>query len=205
MALAYVLMLRAFVETFVTLFVIMDPLGIAPLFVGLTRAMPVPARRRAAVQASVVAGALIITFALVGRLLLGYLHVSVESLSIAGGLLLLLVSLDMVYDLGKHDSTASMNIALVPLATPLLAGPGAIAAIMVEIQRYQAFSEKAMVLAATLAMILVIAGFLLSADFISRRVKPSVVNLISRVLGFLLAGIAIQLVVDAVRTLVHQG
>lgn len=198
-------MLRAFVETFITLFVIMDPLGIAPIFVGLTRGMPTSRRRRAAVQAAVVAGALIIGFALVGRLLLGYLHVSVESLSIAGGLLLLLVSLDMVYDLGKHDAPESMNIALVPLATPLLAGPGAIAAIMVEIQRYASVPEKAMVLAATVAMILVIAGFLLSAEFISRRVKPSVVNVVSRVLGFLLAGIAIQLMVDAVRTLVHQG
>jgi len=131
--------------------------------------------------------------------------VSVESLSIAGGLLLLLVSLDMVYDLGKQDRTESMNISLVPLATPLLAGPGAIAAIMVEIQRYPAVSEKAMVLAATVAMILVIAAFLLTAGFLARRVKPSAVHLVSRVLGFLLAGIAIQLVVDAVRTLVHQG
>ena len=198
-------MLRAFVETFVTLFVIMDPLGIAPIFVGLTRTMNPPGRRRAAILASVVAGSLIVAFALVGRLLLGYLHVSVEALSIAGGLLLLLVALDMVYDLGKHDRADSMNIALVPLATPLLAGPGAIAAIMVEIQRYQLVNEKAMVLAATLAMIVVIAAFLLSAGFIARRVKASVVNLISRVLGFLLAGIAIQLVVDAIRTLVHQG
>ncbi|GAC1332110.1 MAG: MarC family protein [Candidatus Dormibacteria bacterium] len=198
-------MLRAFVETFVTLLVIMDPLGIAPIFVGLTVGLSAGRRRRAALEASIVAGGLIIGFALAGRLLLSYLHVSVESLSIAGGLLLLLVSLDMVYDLGKQERAESMNISLVPLATPLLAGPGAIAAIMVEIQRYPAASEKAMVLAATVAMIGVIAAFLLAAGFLARRVKPSVVHLLSRVLGFLLAGIAIQLVVDAVRTLVHQG
>jgi multiple antibiotic resistance protein len=197
--------LRPFVETLVTLFVIMDPLGIAPIFVGLTHDMPPARRRRAALQASGVAGALIIGFALVGRLLLDYLHVSVEALSIAGGLLLLLVALDMVYDLGGKQRPESLNIALVPLATPLLAGPGAIAAIMVEVQRYQSLRERSLVLAATVMMIVVIAGVLLAANFISRRVSASAVHVLSRVLGFLLAGIAIQLVVDAVRTLVHLG
>jgi multiple antibiotic resistance protein len=189
----------------VTLFVIMDPLGIAPMFVAMTGHLSVERRRRAALQASAVAGGLIIAFAVAGRLLLGYLHVSVESLSIAGGLLLLLVALDMVYELERREQRQEMNVALVPLATPLLAGPGAIAAIMVEVQRYQSLGDRAMVLVGVVAMTLVIAGALLGANVIARKVPQSVTHLLSRVLGLLLAGIAIQLIVDAVRTLAHQS
>ena len=113
---------RAFGETFVTLLVIMDPPGTAPIFVGLTDRMTAAERQRAALRAVLAAGLLIIGFALVGEAVLDYLHVSVESLSIAGGLLLLLVALEMLRGM---DSSGSQDgdVALVPLATPLVAGP----------------------------------------------------------------------------------
>ena len=197
--------MRPFVETFITLLVIMDPLGIAPIFVSLTHGMTRSRRRKAALQAAAAAGSLIIAFAVAGRLLLGYVHVSVESLSIAGGLLLLLVALDMVYDLGKRDRPEPVNIALVPMATPLLAGPGAIAAIMVEVQRFQSLNERALILLAVVAVAVVIAVTMLSAGYLIRRIPPSTIHVFSRVLGLLLAGIAIQLIVNAVRILAHEG
>src|SRR5256885_2669461 len=127
---------RAFAESFITLLVIMDPLGSAPIFISLTAGRSPGARRRAALEAAGAAGGLVVVFALFGRIILDYLHVSVESLTIAGGLLLLLVALQMLR--GEEIApTATANVALVPLATPLLAGPGAIAAVMVLTKRYE--------------------------------------------------------------------
>src|SRR2546423_12156803 len=118
---------RAFAESFITLLVIMDPLGSAPIFISLPAGRSPGARRRAALEAAAAAGGLVVVFALFGRLILDYLHVSVESLTIAGGLLLLLVALQMLR--GEEIAPAdTANIALGPLATPLLARPGAIAA-----------------------------------------------------------------------------
>src|SRR5918912_3529234 len=114
-------MLRSFSETFVTLFVIMDPISTAPIFVALTADRPVRVRREAALQAVVAAGLIVVGFGLFGRLLLSYLHVSVQSLSIAGGLLLLLVALQMLSGV-EFSKPETYNVALVPLATPLLAG-----------------------------------------------------------------------------------
>src|ERR1700737_2192816 len=130
---------RAFAEAFITLVVIMDPLGSAPIFISLTAGLTAGARRRAALVAAGAAGAaggLIVVFALFGRLILDYLHVSVESLTIAGGMLLLLVALQMLRG-EEMAQPETANIALVPLATPLLAGPGAIAAVMVLTRRYE--------------------------------------------------------------------
>src|SRR5258708_3195879 len=127
---------RAFVAAFVTLVVIMDPGGSAPIFISRTAGRSPAARRRAALEAAGAAGGVVVVFALFGRLILDYLHVSVESLTIAGGLLLLLVALQMLRG-DEMEQPETANIALVPLATPLLAGPGAIAAVMVLTRRYE--------------------------------------------------------------------
>jgi multiple antibiotic resistance protein len=142
---------RAFVEAFVTLVVIMDPVGSAPIFISLTAGRSSAARRRAALEAAGAAGGVVVVFALFGRLILDYLHVSVESLTIAGGLLLLLVALQMLRgeDMAQPNTA---NVALVPLATPLLAGPGAIAAVMVLTRRYEDTSGMIGVLLAIVAV-----------------------------------------------------
>src|SRR3712207_4473766 len=118
-------------ETFVTLIVIMDPVGAAPIFIALTRGMAPAERQRAAIRATVAAGILVIGFALVGRALFDYLEVSIESLSIAGGLLLLLVALEMLRGMDSEPTGDDADVALVPLATPLVAGPGAIATVII--------------------------------------------------------------------------
>src|SRR5207237_5536377 len=118
-----------FGETFVTVFVITDPIGNAPIFVAITRNLTPRQRQRAALRAVLAAGALILGFAIFGEVVLRYLHVSLGSLSIAGGLLLMLVALEMLRgsDFPGGDANAPEDVALVPLATPLVAGPGAIA------------------------------------------------------------------------------
>src|SRR5437660_3762828 len=176
---------RAFGEAFITLVVIMDPLGTAPIFISLTAARSPGARRRAALEAAAAAGGLVVVFARFGRLILDYLHVSVEILTIAGGLLLLLVALQMLRgeEFAQPDTA---NIALVPLATPLLAGPGAIAAVMVLTKRYEDGGGRISVFLGILASVLVVAIGLLLAEQVARLLRPSVIQLLTRVLGLLL-------------------
>src|SRR3984893_13396461 len=147
---------RAFAEAFITLVVIMDPLGSAPIFISLTEGRSAGARRRAALEAAAAAGGLVVVFALFGRLVLDYLHVSVESLTIAGGMLLLLVALQMLRG-EEFEQAETANIALVPLAPPLLAGPGAIAAVMVLTKRYEDMPGRVGVLLGILAVVVVVA------------------------------------------------
>ena len=189
---------RAFAEAFITLIVIMDPLGSAPIFISLTAGRKPAARRRAALEAAAAAGGLVVLFALFGRLILDYLHVSVESLTIAGGLLLLLVALQMLRG-EEFAQPETANVALVPLATPLLAGPGAIAAVMVLTKRYEDGAGRIGVFLGILAVVVVVAIGLLLADQIARLLRPSVIQLLTRVLGLLLSAIAVQFIVDAIK------
>src|ERR1700738_1165739 len=192
---------RAFAAAFTTLLVIMDPLGSAPIFLRLTAGRPPGGRRRAALVAAAAAGGVVVVFALFGRLILDYLHVSVESLTIAGGPLLLLSPLQMLRG-EEMEQPEAANVALVPLATPLLAGPGAIAAVMVLTKRYEDGPGRLGVLLGIAAVGVVAAGGVFVAARIARLLHPAVIQLLTRVLGLLLAAIAVQFIVDAVRILI---
>lgn len=196
-----VLDVQLFISVFVTLFVIMDPPGTVPIFLALTGSMTRQQRARAARQAILVAFGVIVGFALFGQSLLNYLHVSVEALQGAGGLLLLLVAMELLT--GKMDSNEGLegtqgNVALVPLGTPLLAGPGAIVATMVFVQQA---SEAVDWVAIGIGVVLVHLCLWLSMRFagvIHRVLKDSGTMLVSRIAGLLLAAIAVQLLADAV-------
>jgi MarC family membrane protein len=122
---------RFFGEAFVTLFVIMDPLGTIPVFLGLTGGFTMRARAKAAGQAVLVSLGVIISFALFGQQILDYLGIGIPALQGAGGLLLLLVALDLLTGRAEDpQEVQDVNVALVPLGTPLLAGPGAIGGII---------------------------------------------------------------------------
>jgi multiple antibiotic resistance protein len=195
---------RVLGETLVTLLVIMDPPGNAPVFVALTRGREPAEITRAAVSAVAAAAVLIIGFALFGRAILDYLHVSLQSLSIAGGLLLLLVALEMLRG-SDMAAPAGHNIALVPLATPLLAGPGAIATVMVLTNQHPDASGRAAVVLGTLLAALIIGAALLLAGRVARVVPASLLQFLTQVLGLLLSAIAVQLIVDGVRTIVQTS
>lgn len=187
-------------ETFVTLLVIMDPAGTAPIFVSLTSRMSAGERQRAVGRAVLAAGLLIIGFALFGKVVLDYLGVSVESLSIAGGLLLLLVALEMLRGFDSPTGEDS-DVALVPLATPLVAGPGAIATVIVLARQHPDAAGRAAVVAGILAALLVLGASLLLADRLARVVPSALLHFLTRVFGLLLAAIAVELVVEGVRGL----
>src|SRR4051794_18580902 len=194
---------RAFGETFVTLFVITDPIGNAPIFVAITSKLDPKQRQAAAVRAVVAAGVLIIGFAVFGELILRYLHVSLGSLSIAGGLLLMLVALEMLRgsDFPLADPDSPEDVALVPLATPLVAGPGAIATAIVLWRGHPGFGGHVSVLLAIVLAVACVGVALLVAERVTRATSAAVLSFLTRVFGLLLSAIAVQLVVDGVKSL----
>ncbi len=191
--------LTAFGETFVTMLVIMDPIGAAPIFVTLTRNLDQHARRRAALRAAGAALGLVLLFAVAGSAVLRYLGVSIESRSIAGGLLLLLLSLEMLRGLDVPEAVDDdVDVALVPLASPLVAGPGAIATAMVLSRRYASSEGRVGVLLGIVCAVAVVGVALLVADWVAQRLPPAFTHFLTRVLGLLLAGIGIQLILNGI-------
>lgn len=197
---------RLFGEVFVTLTVIMDPLGTIPLFLALTGGRSPQERRRQAWQAVLVAGTVIATFALFGQSILAYLGITVPALQGAGGLLLVLVALELLT--GRQDEptgTSNVNVALVPLGTPLLAGPGAIVATIVFVRRADGVGDVLAIAAGLVAVHVVLYLALRFAVGILRVVRESGVILLTRISGLLLSAIAVQLIADSVRAFVRAG
>ena len=198
--------LRLFGEAFVTLFVIMDPPGTVPLFLALTAGHSRRARGRAAWQAVAVAFGVITAFAIAGQQILEYLGIGIPALQGAGGLLLLLVALQLLTDkMDEPSQVKDVNVALVPLGTPLLAGPGAIVATMVFVQRVDNVGDLLAVAAAIVAVHLVLWLTMRFSIAIIRVIRDSGVVLISRIAGLLLSAIAVQLVAEAVQSFVAGG
>lgn len=195
-----------FTSTFITLLVIMDPPGAVPIFLALTAQMSPGERSSAAARASLVAFGVIALFAVFGQKILDYLHVSLAALQGAGGLLLLLVALQLLT--GQESEAmadAGVNVAMVPLGTPLLAGPGAIVAMMLAVQQAgdaTGFVAVGLALLATMAVVFVVLRF---ATIVRRVLGESGTMLATRIAGLLLSAIAVQMVASAVRAFVTQG
>lgn len=191
-----------FAEATITLFVIMDPPGTIPVFLSLVGRKSPAARARAARLAVLVSLGVITLFAVAGEAILAYLGIGIPALQGAGGLLLVLVALDL---LSGRESTQpavadDVNVALVPMGTPLLAGPGAIAATIVYVR--QAHGDPGSYLALALAILVVHLVLLLCmrfSDLLIRVVRESGISLMAKIAGLLLAAIAVQLMANSVR------
>lgn len=188
-----------FTSTLLTLIVILDPPGLIPVFLGLTRHMSRVERNRSALNASLVGGGVIALFAVFGRQILDYLHVSIAAIQVAGGLLLLLIALELLTGKGSPDTTEEgTNVAIVPLGIPLLAGPGSIVAIMLAVQDASGPAEYVVVGLALAAAMAVVYLSLRFAGQISRVLRRSGTTLASRIAGLLLAGIAVQMAANGI-------
>jgi multiple antibiotic resistance protein len=196
-----------FATAFVTVLVIMDPLGNVPIFLSLTRGQTVGQQHRSALLASLVAGAVIAAFAVFGQQVLTLLGISLESLQVAGGLLLLVIALELLRPGGGDEATGgdSSNIALVPLGTPLLAGPGAIAATMLYTRQADGVGGTVSVLLALAAVLAVVYLSMRFAPLLGRLLRDNGIELLSRVMGLLVAAIAVQLVASAVEAWIRSG
>lgn len=202
-------------QTFLTMLVVMDPIGLAPIFIGLAGSRPAFERRAMALKASVVAGLIILAFGLFGRALLARLGISLDSFRVAGGILLFLIALDMVFartsgskETPDEEKEAQQreDISVFPLAIPLIAGPGTLASIMI----LASDAHGSPVLLS--AVFLVTAGVLLLCYLalrlsgqIARVIGLTGVHVVTRVLGVLLGALAVQYVADGVRGFIVQG
>jgi multiple antibiotic resistance protein len=197
-----------FWQVFVTLLVIMDPPGLVPPFLGLTRGLPSRVAHRLAWQAALVGLGVIVGFAVFGQSILAYLGVELPSLQAAGGLLLLLVALELLtgrYSEPTDEERTKVNVAFVPLGTPLLAGPGAIVATMVFVQRASSVAQFVSFSVALVAVFVLLWLTMRFSGVILRVLRPSGVELSTRIAGLLLSAIAVQLVVEAIRSFVAHG
>lgn len=193
--------LAVYTATAITLIVIMDPPGQVPIFLSLVGRRSPEYRRRAAWQAPLVSLVLITVFAVAGRFILNYLHVSIPALQGAGGLLLLLVALQLLMGTPGQTQEAGddVNVALVPLGTPLLAGPGAIAAVIVAVSEADGAAGAYLAIAAAIITAhIVIVLTLLYATTLIRVLKISGITLLAKIAGLLLAAIAVQLIATSV-------
>jgi multiple antibiotic resistance protein len=193
---------RLFASATITLVVIMDPPGTIPVFLSLVGRRPKPARLRAARQAVLVSLGVISLFAIGGEAILSYLHIGIPALQGAGGLLLLLIALDLLTGRGatEPEVVEDVNVALVPLGTPLLAGPGAIAATIVFVRQADGRTGSYVALALAIVTVhLVLWLCLRYSGALIKLIKDSGITLLAKIAGLLLAAIAVQLVADSVR------
>jgi multiple antibiotic resistance protein len=194
-----ILSVDMFGAVFVTLAVIMDPLGNVPLFLGLTAGRTNKKRRKLALQAVLVSLAVISLFAVLGQQILDYLGIGIPALQGAGGLLLTIVALELLTD--KQDDPSeveNVNVALVPLGTPLLAGPGAIVATIVFVQKSHSFADRSAIAAGIIAVHVLVFLSLFFSVSITRIIRESGIVLLTRISGLLLSAIAVQLIADSV-------
>ena len=201
MSIGSVVDITVLLTTFATLIVILDPMGLMPVFLGLTSKLSRTAQRKAAFQASLVSFGVILTFAFLGQQILRALHISMESLKLSGGVLLFLVAMELLTssDMEQPDTgDDAVNVALVPLGIPLLAGPGAIVAVMVSMAQDHTVGSIVGVVGAVVATHVVIWRSMSFAMELARFLGTGGIMLLTMISGVLLAAIATELVMGGV-------
>ncbi len=192
----------ALITTFVTLFIVLDPFALAPLFLALTRGMSPAMRRSVAIRACLMGTALLIVFGAFGEAVLGFIGISMPAFRIAGGILLFLTALDMLFerrtkrreDQVEHDDHEDPSIF--PLGIPLIAGPGAIATVILLTGEHEGLTGLSWVLGTMLFVMCLVFVSFLSAGLLERALGKTGISVVTRVLGMLLAALAVQFVLD---------
>lgn len=197
-----------FVSAFITLFVVIDPPGCAPIYAGLTKAASPTQARNMALRATAIAAVILTIFAFFGEDLLKALHIQLDSFRIAGGLMLFWIAFEMVFEKRTQRRTERADkvsadpeiedVSVFPMAMPMLAGPGAIAAIMLLMNEATGFDQTLEVFAALAAVLILTAAALVAAGPLIRLLGDKVEAVITRLLGVLLAALATQYVVDGI-------
>lgn len=202
-------MVELFISAFITLFVVIDPPGCAPIYAGLTKGASAAQARSMAIRACLIAAVILVVFALFGEDLLGALHIELDSFRIAGGIMLFWIALEMVFEkrtqrredrAEKVAATPEIeDVSVFPMAMPMLAGPGAIAAVMLLTNEADGTDQTLVVLGALAAVLVLTAIALIAAGPLIRLLGARVEAVITRLLGVLLAALAAQYVIDGLR------
>jgi|TARA_R110001606_G_scaffold331840_1_gene479663 multiple antibiotic resistance protein len=199
-------MIELFISSFITFFVVIDPPGCAPIYASLTSDAPPRDRRIMAIRAIVVAAVILLVFALFGEQMLGALGISLDSFRIAGGIMLFLIALEMVFEKRterREDRAQEIieqpeieDVSIFPMAMPMIAGPGSIAAVMLLTSQNDGIDNAMIILGALGAVLLLTLMGLIAAGPLMRILGNKVEAVITRVLGVLLGALAVQFVVD---------
>lgn len=203
-------MLDVALQAFTTLFVVIDPLGLVPVLLALTVGVPAAERRRMALKGTLIAAAILFGFALLGDGLLRLLGIGLPAFRTAGGVMLMLIALEMVFERRTDRRSRSADelkrvggpddISVFPLAIPLLSGPGAITSIMLLMARHEGdLAAQAVVVGVLLVVMALCVAIFLCVEPLERLLGPTLVHVISRLLGILLAALAVQYVFDGLR------
>jgi multiple antibiotic resistance protein len=201
-------MIELFFSSFITFFVVIDPPGCAPIYAGLTAGAGAVQRRVMALRAVGVAAAILLVFALFGEKLLKGLGIELASFRIAGGIMLFLIALEMVFEKRtqrREDRAANVtpeeaeDVSIFPMAIPMIAGPGSIASVMLLMARNDGLDRSAVVFAALATVLLLTLIALLAAGPLMRLLGHKIEAVITRLLGVLLAALAVQFVIDGVQ------
>ncbi len=201
-------MSELFISAFITLFVVIDPPGCAPIYAGLTKAATPVERRSMAIRAALIALVILLIFALFGEDLLRALHIELDSFRIAGGFMLFWIAWEMVFEkrTQRREERAERatrehveDVSVFPMAMPMLAGPGAIAAIMLLMNEAQGLEQTLEVLGALVAVLVLTMVALIAAGPLIKLLGDRVEAVITRLLGVLLAALAAQYVIDGLR------
>lgn len=202
-------MTELFISAFITLFVVIDPPGCAPIYAGLTKGANARQRTSMAVRATLIASIILLIFALFGEDLLGALHIELNSFRIAGGLMLFWIAWEMVFEkrtqrreerAEKIAATPEVeDVSVFPMAMPMLAGPGAIAAIMLLMNEASGLEQSFVVLGALGAVLIITMMALIAAGPLIQLLGDRVEAVITRLLGVLLAALAAQYVIDGLK------
>ncbi|QIG81641.1 MarC family protein [Stakelama tenebrarum] len=202
-------MIELFISTFMTFFVVIDPLGCAPIYAGLTAGASSRERVAMATRAVVVSAVILLIFAWVGEQLLGALGISLDAFRIAGGIMLFLIAIDMVFEKRsqrREDRAQKIleqpeveDVSIFPMAMPMIAGPGSIASIMLLMSQSDGTQATIVVLAAMMTILVLTLVALIAAGPLMRLLGAKIEAVITRLLGVLLAALATQFVVDGLR------
>ena len=197
-------MMELFISAFVTFFVVIDPPGCAPIFASLTGTAPAPHRRAMAVRSTLVAALILYLFAIFGEAFLGALGISLDAFRVAGGVMLFLIALEMVFEKRTERRTHRAedvkadpqheDISIFPMAIPMIAGPGSIASVMLLTSKSVGISQTLVVLGALALVLLVNLAALLAAGPLMKAVGHRVEAMITRILGVVLAALAAQFI-----------
>ncbi|MBD8639778.1 MarC family protein [Sphingomonas sp. CFBP 13733] len=199
-------MIELYISSLITFFVVIDPPGCAPIYAGLSANASATQKRAMAFRAVGVSAAILFVFALFGEALLKGLGISLASFRIAGGIMLFLIALEMVFEKRterREDRAAKVasdpeadDVSIFPMAMPMIAGPGSIASVMLLMSRNSGIERSAVVLAAMVTILLLTLVALLAAGPIMRILGAKIEAVITRLLGVLLAALAVQFVLD---------
>lgn len=191
------------ISAFVTLYVIIDPIGLTPMFVALTHGMDSHERRAIALRACLTGAIILSLFAALGESLLGFVGISMSAFRIAGGILLFITALEMLFERRakrrEDQADERPDPSIFPLAIPLIAGPGAIATVILLADQQEGLVGLASVVGVMISVIIVLFIFFLGAGILERVMGKTGINVITRLLGMLLAALSVQFVLDGLR------